>query len=178
VIDLPTNDLTFSALDMPFADQSVAALFLTDTMHHIPDSEKFLQEVNRVLVDNGKLIMIEPANTLWGRFIYRHFHHEPFDPEGSWTIPSSGPLSGANGALPWIVFQRDAHLFRQKFPDLHIDRIEYRNPLLYLLSGGVSYRQLLPDFIYPIVNFVDGILPKISKQISMFMLVRITRLPR
>ncbi|MFA6129100.1 MAG: methyltransferase domain-containing protein [Bacteroidales bacterium] len=178
VIDLPTNDMTFSALDMPFMDQSVAALFMTDTMHHIPDSDKFLQEVNRVLVDNGKLIMIEPANTLWGRFIYRNFHHEPFEPDGPWTIPSSGPLSGANGALPWIVFQRDATLYRQRFPDLIINQIEYRNPFLYLLSGGVSYRQLLPDFSYPIVNLVDRILPKISRQLSMFMLVKITRLPR
>ncbi|TSA34627.1 MAG: class I SAM-dependent methyltransferase [Porphyromonadaceae bacterium] len=177
VIDLPTNDMTFSALEMPFEDQSVAAIFMTDAMHHIPDSEKFLQEVNRVLVDNGKLILIEPANSIWGRFIFRNFHHEPFDPRASWTIPSSGPMSGANGALPWIIFVRDFLIFQQKFPKLEIQVINYRNPVLYLVSGGVSYRQLLPDFFYGFLNLIDKTLPKISKQLSMFMLVKITRIP-
>lgn len=176
VIKLPSNDMTFSALEMPFEDQSVASIFMTDTMHHIPDSEKFLGEVNRVLVNNGKLILIEPANSFWGRFIFKNFHHEPFEPGASWTIPSSGPLSGANGALPWIVFVRDLLIFQQKFPDLKIEVIEYRNPLLYLLSGGVSYRQLLPDFAFGFVNLLDKILPKISRHFSMFMLVKITRL--
>ncbi len=178
IIDLPSNDLTFSALEMPFEDQAVAAIFMTDTMHHIPDSEKFLQEVNRVLADNGRMMMIEPANTLWGRFIYKNFHHEPFEPKGSWTIPSSGPLSGANGALPWIVFVRDYPLFQEKFPDLKMEVIKFRNPLLYLLSGGVSYRQLLPDFSFGLVNLLDRILPGISKHFSMFMVVKITRVAR
>jgi SAM-dependent methyltransferase len=175
IIDLPSNDMTFSALDMPFGDHSVAAICMTDTMHHIPDSEEFLREVNRVLVDNGRMIMIEPANSAWGRFIYKNFHHEPFEPEGGWTIPPSGPLSGANGALPWIVFVRDYPVFQQKFPELKLEVVEYRNPLLYLLSGGVSYRQLLPDFTYGFVSFLDRLLPRISKQFSMFMLIRVTR---
>ena len=38
VLDLPTNDLTFSALDMPFADGELSALFMIDTFHHIPDA--------------------------------------------------------------------------------------------------------------------------------------------
>jgi SAM-dependent methyltransferase len=173
ILELPTNDMTFSALDMPFSTNSVGGIFMVDTMHHIPDMEKFLGEVSRVLVKNGKIIMIEPANSLWGRFIYKNFHHEPFEPEGGWTIPDAGPLSGANGALPWIVFERDKLKFQEKFPNLKIETIQYRNPLLYLVSGGVSYRQLLPDFMFSIMNNIDSILPKLSKQLSMFQLIKI-----
>ncbi len=176
ILELSTNDMTFSALNMPFDDQSVGGIFMVDTMHHIPDMEQFLCETNRVLAKNGKMIMIEPANSLWGRFIYKNFHHEPFDTKGTWTIPSKGPLSGANGALPWIVFERDRQLFIEKFPNLRIETINYRNPLLYLLSGGVSYRQLLPDFMFPIINKIDFLLPRLFKQISMFQLIKITRL--
>lgn len=174
ILELSTNDLTFSALDMPFSNSSVGGIFMVDTMHHIPDMEKFLEEVSRVLVKNGKMIMIEPANSWWGRFVYTNFHHEPFEPKGDWTIPESGPLSGANGALPWIVFERDKLKFQEKFPNLKIETIQYRNPLLYLVSGGVSYRQLLPDFMFPLVNFVDSLLPKVFKQLSMFQLIKIT----
>lgn len=119
--------------------------------------------------------MIEPANSLWGRFIYKNFHHEPFNPEGGWTIPSTGPLSGANGALPWIVFVRDQGRFQMKFPELKIERIEYINPLTYLFTGGVSHGAFLPGFIFPIIRFLDRILPKISKQLSMFMVIKIVK---
>lgn len=178
IIDLPTNDLTFSALEMPFADNSVGGIFMLDTMHHIPDSEQFLNEVRRVLSSRGgggKMIMIEPANSLWGRFVYKNFHHEPFNPDGGWSIPPSGPLSGANGALPWIVFVRDNELFRKKFPELKIESIEYINPLTYLVTGGVSHQQFLPDFLFPFIRFIDKVLPKLSRQLSMFMVVKIIR---
>jgi len=174
ILELSTNDMTFSALNMPFRDNSVGGIFMVDTMHHIPDIEKFLNEANRVLAKNGKMIMIEPANSLWGRFVYKNFHHEPFDLKGGWTIPSKGPLSGANGALPWIVFERDKLIFKEKFPNLIIETINYRNPLLYLISGGVSYRQLLPDFMFPIINKIDRLLPKLFRQMSMFQLIKIT----
>ena len=128
--------MTFAALNMPFNDHSVGGIFMIDTMHHIPDSEQFLHEAGRVLMNGGKIVMIEPANSMWGRFIYKNFHHEPFIPEGDWSILSTGPLSGANGALPWIVFIRDYEIFRNKFPGLKIENMEYLNPFTYLFSGG------------------------------------------
>ena len=175
VIELPTNDLTFSALNMPYEDQSIGGIFMLDTMHHIPDSKLFLTEVNRVLAYNGVLMMIEPANTIWGRFIYKNFHHEPFNPEGEWNIPSTGPLSGANGALPWIVFIRDGEFFKTNFPEYKVDKIEFLNPLTYLFTGGVSHSQILPSFMFPVIRLLDRILPKISKHFSMFMLVKIVK---
>jgi len=174
ILDLPSNDMTFSALNIPFENNSIGGIFMVDTLHHIPDVEKFLHEANRVLAKKGKIIMIEPANTLWGKFIYKNFHHEPFNPRGNWTIPSTGPLSGANGALPWIVFERDKLIFNERFPNLEIESISYRNPLIYLFSGGVSYVQFLPDFMFPIINKIDNILPRISRHASMFQLIKIT----
>jgi SAM-dependent methyltransferase len=176
VIDLPTNDMTFSALQMPFEDQTLGGIFMVDTMHHIPDSNIFLQEVDRVLKKGGKMVMVEPANSLWGKFIYKNFHHEPFEPKAGWTIDSHGPLSDANGALPWIVFVRDNEDFKTKFPSLKIECISYSNPLTYLLSGGVSRKQFLPDFMFGFVQFFDKLLPKISRQFSMFMIIKVIKI--
>jgi SAM-dependent methyltransferase len=172
---LPANDLTFSALEMPFENEGISGLLMLDTFHHLPDAGLFLSEADRVLKNNGKLIMIEPASTLWGRFIYSHFHHEPFDPGGEWQIPSSGPLSGANGALPWIVFIRDKMVFQLKFPHLKIEQITLHTPLRYLLSGGVSFKSLAPDFSYPFFRTLDAFLLFLSKQTAMFMTIKIRK---
>jgi len=175
VLSLPTNDMTFSALDMPFSENEISGIFMVDTFHHIPDSEKFLYEVSRVLKKDGQMIMIEPANSNWGRFIYKNFHHEPFIPTGNWFIPDKGPLSGANGALPWIVFERDKAKFNNLFPCFEVISIKYHTPLRYLISGGVSNKQLMPSFLYSPFTILDKILSSVSKQISMFVTVKIKK---
>jgi SAM-dependent methyltransferase len=175
ILPLPTNDLTFSASHMPFDESSVDGIFMVDTFHHLPDVMQFLKEATRVMKSGGSMIMIEPANSYWGRFIYKNFHHEPFDPEGTWNIPVSGPLSGANGALPWIVFVRDRVRFENEFPHFKIESIRYHTPLRYLISGGVSFRQILPSFTYPVFTLIDRWLSGISMQLSMFVTVRIKK---
>ncbi len=174
-LDLPTNDLSFSALEMPFDSKSLDGIFMIDTFHHLPDIHRFLGEVDRTLQSGGKLVMIEPANSLWGRWIYQNFHHEPFLPEAGWTIPLSGPLSGANGALPWIVFQRDRKIFEEIFPNLSIKTIKYHTPFIYLVSGGVSFRQLLPNISFSFIKLVDQWSSKITSQLSMFMTIIIEK---
>ncbi len=176
IIPLPFNDMTFSALDMPFENESLSHLVLIDTFHHIPDSKLFLEEASRVLRTGGKLMMIEPYNSFWGRFIYKNFHHEPFRPEGDWTIPSSGPMSDANGALPYIVFERDEAMFYESFPLLRINRIEYHTPFRYLLSGGVSYKQLVPSWSFGIFSNIDKFFVSLSKQLSMFCKIEIEKI--
>ena len=89
--------------------------------------------------------MIEPWVTPWSRFVYTNFHHEPFEPTSpSWELDPGRPLSAANGALPWIVFERDRQMFDRQFPTLHIVSLDPLMPLRYLLSGGVSIRSAVP----------------------------------
>ena len=161
-------DKCFNAEQMPFKDGEISAIFMINVFHHIPNPASFLSEAQRTLKSGGKIVMIEPANSFWGRWIYQHFHHEPFDPKGGWTIPSTGPLSGANGAMPWIYFERDVELFKSKFPQLQIESIKYHTPLLYLVSGGVSRKALVPLWSWGIFDGVENILTKITKHASMF----------
>jgi SAM-dependent methyltransferase len=174
VINLPTNDMAFSALEMPFADSSIKAILMIDTFHHLPDCEQFLNEAQRVLMPGGAIVMVEPANSWWGRFIYKNFHHEPFNPKGNWTFPSSGPLSGANGALPWIVFKRDKQRFDQSFPMLKLLHYKNHSPLRYLISGGFTLKQLLPGFMYKPVVLLEKLLSPIQG-FSMFCSIKIQK---
>jgi len=174
VIELPNNDMTFSALEMPFAKGSIKAILMIDTFHHLPDCGQFLSEAQRVLVPGGLILMVEPANSWWGRFIYQNFHHEPFNPKGDWTFPSTGPLSGANGALPWIVFRRDRKRFEQSFPDLKLLHFKNHTPLRYLISGGFTMKQLFPGFMYKPVLFIEKLLSPIQG-FSMFCSIQIQK---
>ena len=89
----------------------------------------------------------EPWNTPWARWVYRRLHHEPFDPAADWRLGAAGgPLSAANGALPWILFARDRARFEREQPAWRIARVEPTMPFRYLLTGGVSLRSLTPRF--------------------------------
>lgn len=168
VIKLPDVGLHFSATNMPFKNDSIDRFFMLNVIHHIHDPLMFFKEVDRCLKKNGKLIAIEPANTIWSRFIYQHFHHERFNPKGAWILKSKKPLSDANGALPWIIFIKDKKKFEKLFPDLKIRKIIAHTPFRYLVSGGVSYRQLLPSWMYPVVKNMEKLASPLSRYTGMF----------
>ena len=168
IIELPNIDKVFSAVDMPFEDGSVDTFFMIDVLHHITDSRGFFSEALRCLKVGGKVVMVEPANTLWGRFIYKNFHHESFDTERGWELEEKGPLSHGNGAIPWIIFCRDRKKFENEYPELRIVGIRNHTPFRYLLSGGLTLRQLMPSFMYPAIKAVEYVLSPFNNLLGMF----------
>jgi SAM-dependent methyltransferase len=176
VIKINNVDLFLSAEKLPFPDQSVGAILMIDVFHHLQNPSLFLDEARRCLSVGGKIVLIEPANTLWGRFIYQNFHHEPFIPEqADWQLPAGGPMSMANGALPWIVFCRDRALFEKRYPNLAIANVEPICPLRYLASGGVSRGQLAPSFTYPLFQFAEFMMSPVMTLVGMFMRIEIRK---
>jgi SAM-dependent methyltransferase len=158
VLYLPFVDRQIDAMELPFNKEELDYICMIDVFHHIPDVKLFLNEAVRVLQPGGKVLMVEPANTKWGRFIYQNFHHELFDPFiKDWKLPNGGPMSSANGALPWIVFKRDWEtITKKKFPMLSIQTFEKKIPLLYLLSGGLSYPQILPTKFISLLDKISA----------------------
>jgi SAM-dependent methyltransferase len=145
---LPHVKMQFTAEQMPFKDGELDGIFMVNVLHHIPKPHLFFKEAERVLKPGGKIIMVEPANTPVARYIYQNFHHEPFLPDSGWEIDSTGPLSGANGAIPYIYLIRDRQKFQKDFPSLKIDKIQYHTSFLYTVSGGVSRKCLVPEWSY------------------------------
>jgi SAM-dependent methyltransferase len=174
----PNVHVVTDARELPFASGSLKAIAMTDVFHHIPQSESFLKEALRCLVPGGRIIMVEPWVCAWSKLVYSRFHHEPFQPQSeSWDIPPTGPLSGANGALPWIVFVRDRKLLSIKFPELEIETIEPMMPLRYLLSGGVSMRSLVPGVLYGPWRALEKAASHWNHQLGMFALFCIRKIP-
>lgn len=161
---------------LPFASGSLRAIVMVDVLHHIPQCELLFQDASRCIKRGGKMVFIEPWVTNWSRFVFGHLHHEPFLPDTEqWSFPSSGPLSGANGALPWILFHRDRQLFQEKFPEWQIQTIKPIMPFSYLVSGGVSLRGFVPGGVYPLVRFCESCMAPINDYLCMFAFITLVK---
>ncbi|MCD4747808.1 MAG: class I SAM-dependent methyltransferase [Thermoanaerobaculales bacterium] len=154
---------------LPVADASLRGILAIDVLHHIPEPRLFLSEATRCLAPGGALAMIEPWVTPWSRIIYRNLHHEPFEPEAvKWSFPSTGPLSGANMALPWIIFRRDKDVFESEFPFLQIEKITPCVPFRYLVSGGISMRSLMPSFTFAAWRLLEKLFSSQNHRLGLF----------
>jgi SAM-dependent methyltransferase len=169
-------DRVFSATDMPFEEAGVDAFFMFDVLHHIAEPGKFFAEAERCLRPGGRIVMIEPANTPWARFVYTNFHHEGFNPKAGWELSKAGPLSQANGAIPWIIFVRDRAIFERQFPRLKVVSLRNHTPMRYLISGGLTLRQLLPGFAYPVVRALEWLFSPANNGLGMLMTVVIEKI--
>jgi SAM-dependent methyltransferase len=149
VFRCPGVDLILDGTNLPIADGALRAIVMTDALHHLPDVRSFFAKAERCVRLGGAIVMIEPWVTSWSRLVYKSLHDEPFDPDArEWELPKDGPLTGANGALPWILFERDYGQFKIEFPGWQIKSITHLMPFRYLLSGGVSTRRLMPDWSF------------------------------
>jgi SAM-dependent methyltransferase len=165
-----------NGLELPFADGALRGVVMTEVLHHLPQPRRFFAEAARCVRPGGGMVMIEPWVTTWSRLVYTHLHHEPFRPEAAeWEFPRGGPLSGANGALPWMVFVRDRAQFEREFPEWQIKTIRPMMPFRYLLSGGVSLRSLLPGWAFAAWRQIETALSPWMAHLAMFAQVVLSR---
>ena len=168
--------VALDAQKIPLADGSLRAIVMTDVLHHIPNVERFFSDASRCLRKGGKILMIEPWVTPWSRLIWTRFHHEPFRPDAEdWSFASTGPLSGSNSAIPWIAFVRDRPRFESLFPELSIERIRPFMPFRYLVSGGVSLRNVMPGFTHAAWAALENMLEPEMPRLAMFAFISLLR---
>lgn len=172
----PGVKVVLDCQSLPFANASLRAIVMTDVLHHVSDARRFLRDAARCVRRGGAIVMIEPWVTSWSRVVYRHFHHEPFEPRArEWEFPHRGPLSSANGALPWIILERDLDVFRRDFPEWHLKRKQLLMPFRYLLSGGLSQRSLVPAFTFGFWRAFEALLKPAMARLAMFAHIALER---
>jgi SAM-dependent methyltransferase len=173
---IPNINTVLDGQFLPFPEHSLRGIVMTNVLHHIPQPRAFFAEAARCVQPGGVVAMIEPWSTPWSRLIYRWLHHEPFHPHAKvWEFPQKGPLSGANGALPWIIFQRDREQFEHEFPTWQIRRIQPFMPFRYLVSGGVSMLNLVPTWTYEAWLRLENLLHHRMGNLGMFAFIVLER---
>lgn len=142
----PYTDMVIDALAMPFADNSLRAVYGIHCFHHFADPDKFFTELVRVLIPGGGCILIDPHYSWMANKFYKALTDEEiFDKKmNGWKSGISGPMKGANQALSYIIFKRDVELFHKKFPELEIVfQKTFTNYLRYFVAGGLNFKPLL-----------------------------------
>ena len=171
-------DLSCSAYALPFKDCTIDRIFLMFVCHHLGRVKDFLDEVYRCLKPGGEVVIIDPSITIFSKFYYKYMHVDSMELQSNeWGFKGGGRLSDSNIALMWIIFFRDRERFKELYPELVVERVEYSTCLAFLLSGGVRIKQLLPTFVLKILfNVENWIIRHITSQISVTMVLTIKRL--
>ena len=157
ILPAPWLDLVCDAQRLPFADASFANVVMVDVLHHIESPLRFLQEIQRVLQPNGRLIFCEPAITPLSGLFYRLFHEEPVDmsvdPLALDTFnPDKNPWD-SNQAIPTLLVDRFREPLAHAVPGLTLEKVERFSFVAYPLSGGFKPWCALPEFtVRPLLN--------------------------
>lgn len=171
-------DVVFDAHRMPLRSGAIRLLVAQNLFHHLSDPKRFFTEVARVLATGGLLLMVEPYYGPLASVLYpRLFATEGFDKNAaSWESAAAGPMEGANQALSYIVLIRDRAVFEVLFPTLKVVRIEpCTNFLQYLLSGGLNFRQLVPPFLWPLVQATERLLTPMAGWLALHYAIAIRK---
>ncbi len=177
VLAYPNVDQVVSGTAMPFENESLRAIFMLNVFHHIPDVGAFLSEAQRCLKPGGKILIIDQNMGWFSKPIYKYLHHEPMDIHAQdWKFETTGPLSGANQALAWVVFRRDLKKFETLFPKLQLLKYQPHTPLRYWLSGGLKSWTLIPPWANSWVTTTDRLLVKLVPSMGSFVDIEIRKI--
>ena len=178
VVYAPQLDRLIDAEAMDLPDRSVRTIYGQNCFHHFAHPDRFLHELDRVLVPGGGAILLEPYYGPFATFVFKRlFRSETFDKTVlSWETPAAGPMNGANQALSYIVFIRDRAQFERKHPSLTIAHQQIAgNYLRYLLSGGLNFRQLLPNSFTGFVGLLEKLISPLNRWIALHHIIVIRK---
>ncbi|MBC8433735.1 MAG: class I SAM-dependent methyltransferase [Desulfobacterales bacterium] len=164
---VPWLDAVLDAHDLPVKDESLDNIVLFDVLHHLMEPVQFFSEAQRVLKQNGRIILMEPY-IAWASFlIYKFLHSEGL----SWNVdPFKTKFSkkdknhfNGNQAIPTLMFEKYINRFAANFPGLKIIKQERIDFVVYPLSGGFHNPSLCPQFLYPALEYLEKLLYPLNR---------------
>ena len=152
-------DLNLDAHMLPFKNDSLGNIVFIDVLHHLANPVLFLSEAQRVLQNNGRLIMLEPYISPFSYIIYKYFHQEDVVFETDvWSRQISDNKKRAfdgNSAIPTMMFSKEIKRFHKEFPNLKVIKKERLTFILYPLSGGFDRKSYVPADMMKYLGFVE-----------------------
>ena len=129
-------DVICSGTDLPFPDNSFDVVLIKDALHHIPEYEKCLLEIHRVLRPSGQLSICEPFWSPLGQIVYRVFHPEHFSLN---NIDFQSFKGEENQGLFYFLMKNRADHRNPLFLKFALKSQDLVNGIAWLASGGATF---------------------------------------
>jgi SAM-dependent methyltransferase len=172
----PFAHKTMDAMQMEYPDASLRAIYAIGVLHHLPTPRRFLGEAARCLKPGGRMVLVEPSKNYPRRILKFLNHYEHFDDTvESWDNPLAANMTGANLALPWVIFIRDRLRFDSEFPSLRIKSIHYHDFIAHFLAGAMRFRNLVPRPVVPSVFAFERMLEPFMERLGTMMTVDVEK---
>ena len=149
--------------------------------HHLSSPSKFLYEAQRVIVQSGAIILIEPSTSVMARIIYPNlFATEDYSLKfGSQSVLSEEWYSAKpNQALSYAAFKLERDRFANQFSGFGVPKLFHLpSGIRYLLSGGLNFRPLLGPRTMKLIQSIEKttIGSAILRQLSLHWMIVIRR---
>jgi SAM-dependent methyltransferase len=128
---------------LPFADGAFASVLSVQSIEHVPDADRVLGEIVRVLEPGGTAVLATPNRLQFARpdEIIDPYHHVEYDPDElrALTAPHFADVEilGLFGSERWRVLVEEEHA--------RLDRLLRRDPLALRRRVPRRVRQVLYD---------------------------------
>ena len=180
-------DMVCSAYEIPLANpengENWSNIIAIDVLHHLCRPIDFFRSANAALREKGRIILVEPAGTVFGKLFYRLFHPEPVSPREITPpfvfepAPASGEFANMGMAISMFVKYRSEVDLLLEGLGLKLTEIVFRDVLAYPFTGGYSSLQMLPaSWIKFLLGFEKKIPLLLMRWLALRMLVVIEKL--
>ncbi len=72
-------DIVASATHLPFKSNSVDEIYTSHMVEHVPNFEKAMREMHRILKPGGKLYIVVPYSAATSAYLPQHMHYFSWD---------------------------------------------------------------------------------------------------
>lgn len=124
------------AENLKYTNASFDLIIAKDVLHHVKDIKKAFSEFNRVLKENGKVIVSEPSWSLLGRLIFKYFHPEPWYKSKTFILNSKDPWD-SNQRLIKNIIELEDDKQKELLENFQLKVYPGTYGISYLLSGGI-----------------------------------------
>jgi len=180
--DVIYNEFTDKIIDanqIPYGRNQIDSIFGIFCFHHFKDPFNFLKDLEVKLKSGGVCILIEPYYGVLAKVIYKSIHkseyfdqNEPFD----FKIENKTAMEQANQALSYIYFVKNREKLQKFFPNLEIVHTSiFGNYLRFILSGGLNFRKILPDFLIGFIKIIEKFLSPLKKILGVHYMIVIKK---
>lgn len=149
------------AEDLPFRDESVDAVMMVATFHHLPDVKRALNEFKRVLKPGGKVVLLrEPASWQYSAFgwLYEILRHVL-------RSRNHNHISHADDETHGFTRAKVYELFSETFTDVELVPVQYVEKIYLqyvILKGKFLKKEFQPaGWIARPLQLLDNVIRKI-----------------